>query len=199
MEINNETLIERQVRVLSTCFPGAQIIAVLGFEAEKIEKVLPPFVDVVHNNDFETSNISLSIKIATEKSENNKCLYVYGDLVFDSGWFPPLNQSWTIYDTKNQLPKDNVGITNNSGYVTNFSYGLPNKWGQVTYLENLELDIFKKAYKENRSEKLFGFELLNKVIHHGGLIRATEPNEMVIFEIDSIKDLQKAREHCEKY
>ena len=197
MEINNEPLIARQVRVLSTCFPGAEIIAVIGFESERVQSAIPDFVNTVYNDSYETSNIGLSLKLATNISENNRCLYVYGDLVFDSGWFPPLDHSWTIYNKKNQYNKNDVGVVINADHVTNFSYGLPEKWGQITFLEDIELDMFKFAYNKPKSERLFGFELLNSIISNGGKIKGIKSEDTNIIEIDSMKDLKRARKHCE--
>jgi choline kinase len=61
------------------------------------------------------------------------------------------------------------------------------------YLRKRELELFSKFVWNRDKYKLFGYEALNYVLDHGGYIRAVEPVNMKIAEIDFAKDVDIAR------
>ena len=89
------------------------------------------------------------------------------------------------------LRKSEVGVIVGENGVTNFSFGLDDKWAQIACLTGKELDIFKQISTKEQTRQWFGYEALNYIIENGGKIDYVTPKSMKIFEIDTPKDLEK--------
>jgi choline kinase len=191
---DNLTLIQRQLHLLRNTFPLAEIVVIVGFEADKICKELPRYVHTVYNDAYEDTNVAHSLMLGLSTVSKGSILVVYGDLVFNREALPKsFEQSTAIIDSKNQMDRNEVGVTIVNNEVTRFSYGLPTKWAQIVYLHGLELEIFKKVISDKRRSKFFGFEILNHMLDNGGNLQALEPNDMQIAEIDTSKDIEIAK------
>jgi choline kinase len=191
------TLIERQVSILWDTYPAAQIFVVVGFQADKIRKQLQQYpVRFIFNPIHDDTNVLYSINLALQACISRDVLIVYGDLIFDKNLFPTINAersggSAILVDTENKLNDDEVGVIVEGKNITNFAYGLKDKWGQIAYLTGKELDIFKKVASNPDCSQWFGYEALNQVINMGGKFTAIKPKKMTLIEIDSAKDLEK--------
>lgn len=193
IDLHGNLLLLRQLAILRKLYPQALFTVVLGFDADKIIRVLPPYVSVVENKFYHETNVAKSLSLGLVKAEH--ALIVYGDLVFNEATLKelPLVESSILINSDNQIKDCEVGLTVVNGYVSRFSYGLPIKWAQIAYLTNRELALFKEAAALPQHRKHFGFEILNMVLDNGGKLKAVEPSGMKIQEIDSSKDIELAR------
>jgi choline kinase len=192
----NETLIERQIRLILELYPNAEIIITIGFYADKIYKLLKRKYPVrfVLNNQYENTNVVYSIALGLYSSVRDNVIIIYGDLVFNRETINNIvsvNESKTIIDTHKRLNTDTVGIIYNDNKVLSLAYDIPNKWGQIVSLQNKELFLFEQMVMNSDYSNLYGYEILNKVIEKGGNIVAEEPTGMKIVEIDTPKDIEK--------
>ena len=90
---------------------------------------------------------------------------------------------------------DEVGcILNDEGVLTNLMYDLPAKWGQITLFTGKELRLLKQLCWNEKNNTKFGFEIINQIISKGGIFRCIYHEEIKIVDIDSSKDIQKAKE-----
>ncbi len=192
---NRQTVLSRQLRILRMNYPTADIVAVLGFESERIIKTLPQGIKVVENECFGETNVVRSIGMGLRVASHQNVLVVYGDLVFNQPTIENITQSGSVVvvDTHDRFGEDEVGCNILDGRVTSFSYGLETKWAQIAYLTGRELDLFKKSAWHADHRRWFGYEALNAVVEGGGRLRAVEPKGMQVIEIDSSKDIEKAR------
>lgn len=191
-----ETIISRQINIIRQHYPDAEIIVVVGFESQEVIESLPSSVRIVENERYTETNISRSIDIGIKAmNSTHDLLIIYGDLVFSNGTIKNVvgRESVVIVDTKKRLGNEEVGVTIADGKITQFNYGLATKWGQIAYLTNRELVLFKKVVAALETRKWYGFESLNKVINMGGVIRAIEPKRMKIVDVDTSHDLETAR------
>ena len=72
------------------------------------------------------------------------------------------------------------------------SYGLSVKWCQIAFLTGREFAILRQICSKGtpESKTLLTFEVINSIINRGGAIRAHEPKQMSIVEIDCMKDIK---------
>jgi choline kinase len=192
---NEQTVIQRQLQIINRLYPAAEVIVVLGFEADRVKKELPPHVKVVENHIYEETNVAYSIHLGLLAATHKNVLIVYGDLVFNDATLKGLTfaESTAIIDSKERFEKSEVGVTIVDGYISRMSYGLPMKWAQIVYLTGHELHLFKMQIHMRTSRKFFGFEVLNKMLDYSGYLKAIEPEKMQIAEIDTSKDIEKAK------
>jgi choline kinase len=82
INLQGETLIERQIRLVREAFPRVKITVVAGFEAHRLREVLPKDVRLVLNPYYETTNVAYSVSIGLRTIPPTvPVLVVYGDLV----------------------------------------------------------------------------------------------------------------------
>ncbi len=197
IQLNQETVIGRQLRLLKQAFPGGSTVVVTGFESEQVRRALPKNVRVVVNHDYEYSNVSQSILLGLAECPPGPVLVVYGDLVFDLATIACMHtpglESAVLVDPRLGTRCDEVGLTICDGMVANFSFGLPDKWGHVLLLDQKEQQLFVDIANQAHRKKQYAFEILNEVIDRGGSFLAVRPARIRLAEIDSSKDLTEAK------
>lgn len=192
-----KTIIERQLDTIWKIYPKSDILLIVGYEANSVRKALRNYpVRFIYNPLFETTNVAFSISLGLQASLSNKCLIIYGDLVFNDDSINSItsNKSRILVDTNNNINSDEVGlIVDENKNISNFSFGLNEKWSQITYLEGEELEIFKEICYNDDSRKWFGYEILNQVINRGGTLKSHKIISSLTFDVDTIQDLNKAK------
>lgn len=196
IKIKNKTIFEHQYKAIKETFNKFKIISVCGFEANKLMDVLPSEVIKVENENYRDTNVSRSIGMGLRASVSSSVLIIYGDLVFNKEALMSLdyNVSCMSVSEGSYMDDNEVGcIVNNRGNLENMMYDLPLKWNQILYLTGNDLDRFKKIVWDKRNKKLFGFEAINKLINRGCRIKCIENPEALVTDIDTSRDLEKAR------
>ncbi len=190
--INGDSVLSRQIKILHNTFRKAEIILVCGYQYNKISDKIPSFVNLVINNEYDLTGPAYSIMMGIKTSSNKKILIIHGDLVFHSDTFnkdtiPSCSTAWI----NNKIKKDGVGILSENNKVLNFSYGIPNKWNQIVYLKDKELEIFSIEAEKKKKSKFCTHEILNDIIKAGGSLDC-KISKSDIIEINSQKDIIKA-------
>jgi NDP-sugar pyrophosphorylase family protein len=189
IQIGSETLIERQIRIISDHF-DARFVVVAGFEGDRLRQSLPKEVKVVYNAAYEATNVARSIELGLRHTrENVPALVVYGDLVFNAEAIKHLRvgKSAVVMDKAGRRPEE-VGVNIVDGVATHFSFGLPAKWAHILLLMPHEKRLFLECVKGK--PRHFGYEILNEVIDQGGEFVAITPPKIKLQEIDCTKDLE---------
>jgi hypothetical protein len=196
VRINETNLINHQINALRSKFPNIfDIIVVLGFEADKIFRALPPGVRAVENENFETTNISRSIAMGLRASSSENIFLIYGDVLFDAEAFSNFTQNSCVgIDSFGRIDESKIGVTIENHRVAHFAYGLDEqKWSQLSFMRGKELDLLRKITYNRDSDPLCGYEILNKVLQKGGKIEAIPLEQRcVLKEFNSIKEMQTA-------
>lgn len=191
------TVLNYQITLLRKIFPRSEIIIVVGFQAERIIKLLDPAdkIKVVENELYETTGILRSIDLALKASSHTNVLIIYGDLIFNEPTLANINNgcSAVIVDNKGQFNKEEVGLTIVNGEATYFAYGLDTKWAQIAFLTGKPLRDFKDILTDRAKRKLQPFEIFNMIIEKGTKFKVIEPKGMKIVEIDCQTDIERAR------
>ncbi len=133
-----------------------------------------------------------TLRLAINNCTSESILIIHGDLVFNPKTIQSINkkESSIIVDSSERFKDDEIGVTIVDNKVTTFAYGLPTKWAQIAYLTGEELYMFKKECSDRSKNKMYTFEILNNIVKNNGTLKAIEPREMEIYEVDAIRDLQ---------
>jgi len=195
------TLIDRQIQIIKGLYPKSEIVVVVGFEYEKIiEKTKKYNIRIVINPIHDKTNVLYSTGLGIQACTSREIMIIYGDLIFNEYAIKGIRgpKSRAVVDDSQQMRRDEVGLNVlKDGEISNFAYGLENKWCQIAYLHGIELSIFEElSLKKERSQWL-GYEGLNHVIENGGEIFSHKPKNMSIVEIDVIKDLEKIQKNID--
>lgn len=196
IDIGGTTIIERQIRIIRSSYPNSDIVLVGGFRCgeirERIKSKYP--IRIINNERYEETNVLYSISMGLQASIADKVLIVYGDLVFNRQALQGLSSesSSVLVDHQDKFNEKEVGVLHNGIGVTNFSYGLDKKWGQIAFLCGSELEIFSDICYKESTERWFGYEALNHIIDQGGILKPIEKDGLSIVDVDSVKDIEKA-------
>ena len=189
LEYKNETILDNQIKVIRLFDLNADIIVVTGFCANKVVNKMDHRVRLVENVRYEETNSIESIRLAINASIPSNLYLIHGDMIFSQASFCPDKSSpWIFVDDASRIGKGEVGVVVNKDNVSNLSYGLKEKWGQISYIPFEFFDLAKTvASQMNKNSSTF--EFLNKMIKRGVKFKPYRNNKCVIKEIDSIRDL----------
>ena len=185
------SIIEQIVDNALNVYPLADMIVVVGFEADKVIQTLSSTIRIIENQLYNDTNVVESIRLALNSIVTDSALFIYGDLIFNVETIYNIadDKSCAIVDSKGSFKSEEIGVTIVDNKITNFAYGLETKWAQIIFLTGKELKIFRELCLDRKRNKMYPFEIFNLVIDRGGVIEATEPKAMKIKEVDSLKDL----------
>jgi choline kinase len=190
---NGETVISRQLRIMRASFPEASFTVVCGFDAERVRKALPDFVQTVENSEFATTNVARSIAIGLAQSQCRKALIVYSDLVFSANYLAGIDKlPSSVIVSLQSGREEEVGVNVVDQRVMCLSYGLPLKWAHMAVLDRNEQDLFMSLALDKRRSRFFAFEVINESIEKGGTFGAFQPLGCSLVEIDNSKDIPRA-------
>ena len=190
-------VIQNQINIIHENFTGNyEIILVTGFQSQKVMDNIPTNIIAIENERYKETNVVRSIGMGLRAATSDRVLIVYGDLVFNNKAFSfPMNKStMVISDTMSQ---NEVGCTICNKYVEQLLYDLPNKWAQITFVTGKELEMLSKLCWDSSNERMYGFEVFNKVIQDGGKFLTVSPKGLKINDIDSSKDIKTIKDILE--
>lgn len=192
--LTRESVLQRQVRIINKVLDNVSFIVIAGFDCDKLMDSCPDYFLKLENESYEITNVSRSIALALRAVKTERVLIVYGDLVFNELALSRMDYSTSCTSASNDEHRQHeVGcIVGANGNMVNMMYDLETKWNQILYLEGNELSLFKKICQERKNKKLFGFEILNKVIDCGGKIKCIVDDSIEVVDIDTSKDLLRA-------
>ncbi len=188
---NNETIITRQIHLLKKEFIDCNITVVVGFEADKVIKHLPSEIKIIENQLYKETNTLENIRLTLNNIQPSDLLILDGDLIFNHKTLKNITKrsSSVIIDANNMFSEDKEGATIVDNKITNFSYGLDSKWARIVFLTGKELLTFGNECFNREKNKLYLFEALNTVIDRGGVISSICSADIVVYKIDSTKNL----------
>lgn len=192
----SQCLLQRQIELIYSRYPKADILVVVGFEAERLMNKFPTLSKYVENEKHETTSIARSIGIGLRATLSNRILLIQGDVLFNEHAIDTIagRESAVVVDNYSHFADDEVGVVLDNNEVHNFAYGLPVKWGQIVFLTDKELAlckniVFNKMYHQNTCH-----EILNLIIQRGGHFKfVSNPNAKFV-EMDASKDIARAKQ-----
>jgi hypothetical protein len=190
------SILSKQVQIISSAFPKADIIAVSGFQHEKIRshvwKNIP--CRIVNNKEYENTGVTYGVSLAIDASLPSNILVIHGDIIFNDEAIKkmPISESSLLVDRKGQIGSGEVGIDFTDGKISGLSYPSPIKWGQMVFLRGKELEIFYKLVRNTEmSCRWMLHESINYIINKGGNFIPCESQNSFISEIDKYIDLER--------
>jgi len=189
------TILQNQIKNIQDSFDNHKIVLVCGFEADRLMNESPSNFIKVENESYKDTNVARSIGLALRAlNTTERVLIIYGDLVFDETALRVLSYNTSaIFALGNFIGEEEVGcIINEEGNLENMMYDLPHKWSQIAYFQGEELDYLKEVVWDRTNNKLFGFEIINKIIEKGGRFKCDYIEDIKIVDVDTSKDIQRA-------
>lgn len=195
--IDDATILDYQIQTIYEWYPQADIIVVVGFEYQKFiqYKDKYPSVRVVHNHIHDIAGTLYSTKLGILSSIGNRVVVLHGDLIFSPNAIQNLTEGKSKLVACNTIEPNSVGIVDDQGLVTNISYGLEHKWGQIVFFTGREYQLLSQLlYGNGELHRLYLYEGIKHVIDNNGQFYLHEPQNIQVYDIDSYKELTAVKD-----
>lgn len=188
---DGQTILERQLRLITKKYKNAKFHNCIGFESHKILKNKSyKDYNVINtiNEKFEDTNDLYSLKCVVDTGAvDSGCFVFHGDIIFDESHLPKPPKATTLYTSQN-TDKNKLGINSNNGIAHYLIWESINTWAEYCYLDAETIRTIKN-YQCRDKEYLF--EFLNLIIDKGKQIKV-EPFGSEIIDVDLLSDLELA-------
>jgi hypothetical protein len=163
-------LIDIQIAAIRAIYDNSsEIIICCGFGADAVSEHIKKRyrggnIRIVENNSYESKTCVEGLRISLNNIDNDSILVVDGYLLLYPEVFTNFNPNNFILSQKEKFLNLDIGfIHDENNSVTNFSYGLPNKWSEIFYINGYEnIDKLRSiCCLENSGNKML-FEILNE-------------------------------------
>lgn len=157
-----ETLIERQIKIISDNYKDHEIIIVSGFEHDKVVSYVNnldyPNVRVAENKDYKSSDVFDGWRFALNIALRQDTYIIHGDRLFKESYIKDITR--TTHTFVHDFDKNNydLGLLYDNGYFINMSYGLPNVWSEIFFISKSDFNTAKNIANEYKQRKIYGIE-----------------------------------------
>lgn len=172
--LGNVTLLEHQLSVIRHTYPNAIVSIVVGFQADRVIKYHSDKLNIIENVSYETLGKGEDIRLYLNSCWPSRVLFIDGAISFCERTVRLLTEKPSIF-TYNSDDERQVGVFIENEKVEHLSYGLPEKFSGLCYLEGTSLSSLKKIANRDNNRLLL-FELLNKMIEKNVEIKAINDN-----------------------
>lgn len=189
LRYKSKKVIEHQTSCIRSYSKSSDIIFVTGFESDKIVKESPD-CRLIENQLFETTNTVESIRLAVNASLLSNIYLIHGDIIFSRTAIsiPDRTKAFIGMNSNGKINPGKVGISHQDNKLLSLSYGLTDKWSQITYIPAQYFSTLKSQVNK-ASKNLSTYELIN-ILTESFDFYMFENKKNSILEIDSIKDVE---------
>jgi len=199
INIENKTLIEKQVDAIKAVFTNFEIILCSGFDAVKTaEFIRSKFTNinirVVENQIHNHTNCCESIRLCMNNTTNNKFIICGGELLLTPNQLRKinLNQSSIIIQEENPIHNLDVGVIKEGDKLSNMALGIKTQnWCEILYLSNIKIsqELHNIVSTTDSKSKLM-FEAINELIKYHTL-NIVDSSDCPITKVNNIKTLRR--------
>jgi hypothetical protein len=204
ININGKCLIDLQIEIIKKCFTKYEIIACVGFDADKISRHIRNKhkninIRLIENQLYNSCNSCETVRLAINNTLNNKILIFDGSLLINKKAISLINTNINCVLTEH-TPSENleIGVNINSDNIAqHFSFGAYKTWSEILHICGDEtLEYLCKFLNHADSKKKFIFESLNDLLKNKQKIVCIE-NKFPIYKINNIKTYHHIKENYE--
>jgi hypothetical protein len=192
----NQNILDYHIQNIRKIFKNPEIILVCAFDSKKIKK----YVEQKYSNIIflehdieETTNIGQSLETALKKVSHKNCLIINANHILHTTAIDKIKHSLedTFILTSTTKCSD-IGFikSKKNQVIENCYYDLPNQLYDILYIKSNQFNIIKDIKNLSR---FYFFEIVNKYIDSGMVIKAVDINPKSITIINSTKNIESIR------
>jgi hypothetical protein len=194
IQIDQEKLIDYQIKSIKKSHKNYEIILCLGFESFKVAKYIrskykSTNIRIVENQTYTHTNSCESLRIALNNTCNDKIFVIDGNLYFSYKTLKLKNHTENCVYIDKESKNFEIGINLNEKHqVEFFSFGAKYNWTEIFFLANVAVieNLYKILCIENYKKK-FVFEALNSLIGVNKVMFTTIEKNQELWKINKPK------------
>lgn len=196
---DGKSIMENQIRNLSSHFNEHDISVVVGFKKDLIMERFPDLT-YIYNQYFDATNTSKSLLKALKKNRNEDVLWLNGDVIFDSALLEVLKkeieeQNSFVSVNHSRVAEEEVKYTLKDNFVHELSKEVENGLGEavgINFISRKDLPILIEQLETCEDNDYFekGIELA--IQKKGIKVKAVDISSFRCMEIDFKEDLDQA-------
>jgi len=176
-------LIDHQIQTITSIYPNAEIILVVGHDAEKVINYVTEQhsnIKIVENFDSKNNSSLHSLRsVFNITSSDHNYFIIHADRAFNTRCISsPIKDRSYLYSHKIDKANEYIGLSYDHKKLLNISYGLSNVWSEILFICEKDHQIFKKFINLIYQSKIYSLP---------ELIQATSKH--IEYYIDNSKDL----------
>ena len=206
LTLGSHTLIDIQIAAIKSVYPNNEIVLCCGFESDRVAKYIKnkyktDNIRIVENQKYDQTNSCESLRLCLNNIHADSLLVCNGEVLL----YPELlkvqkDSPYLITHTDNR--KKSVfeigSFCDESGKVTNISFGLPNLWSEIFYMSNEDaIEQLRKIVSHEQYRDKFVFEALNEFNRTSRYGMEQHYTKGEVVKINNIKTYHKIREYYE--
>jgi CTP:phosphocholine cytidylyltransferase-like protein len=205
LTLGSHTLIDIQIEAIRAVHKTFEIVLCCGFEASKIIKHVKNKyrglnIRIVENQKFEEYNCCESLRLCLNNIHSTSIMVCNGELLL----YPEMvkvhqDKSYllTQHSSKKVLNLEVGSVVDENDIVSNISFGLPNIWSEVFYINGKEsIENLRKIVSLDGYKNKFVFEALNDLSKSKHIFRQ-QINKNSVIKIDDMKTYHNIKEKYE--
>ena len=188
---DGETLLKKQVDSIRQVFSLAQIYVVCGEGASDIYKNNRiKGVRYLENQNYLESGQCKSLGLGLLATIESHVIVIAGDVLINKTDLKNsiCRESTLVIDTSNQQGDSKVGAIVDDEKISSLTFGLPQKWGQVTLFTGKELELLSTICLDKNKSNWFVHEAISYILSKNGTFKA-KFGEMI--EVNTNKDIER--------
>ena len=194
------TILDFQLRNLSTISSVEELVVVVGFRSELITQKYPD-LSFVYNDRYDRTNTAASLLLALEKTNGDDILWLNGDVVFDGDILRLIQNNPghnLIFVKRGSCGAEEIKYSvDRRGAVLNISKTVCNGLGEavgINFIKKQDLPTFTACLAECTPADFFE-RAIEMAIGRGVSFLPIDIGDDFCTEIDFEEDLQKVKEH----
>jgi choline kinase len=196
----NTTILDMQLRNLSTISSIEELVVVVGFRSELITQKYSD-LSFVYNDRYDRTNTAASLLLALEKSNEDDILWLNGDVVFDGDILRLIqkNSDHNLICVKRGCcgAEEIKYSMDQGGTILKISKTVRNGLGEavgINFIKKQDLPTFIACLTECAPADFFE-QAIELAIERGVSFLPVDIGDNFCTEIDFEEDLQKVKEH----
>ena len=196
----NTTILDMQLRNLSTISSIEELVVVVGFRSELITQKYSD-LSFVYNNRYDRTNTATSLLLALEKTNEDDILWLNGDVVFDGDILRLIQKNSDhnlIFVKRGYCGAEEIKYSvDRGGAILKISKNVCNGLGEavgINFIKKQDLPTFIACLTECTPADFFE-RAIELAIERGVSFLPVDIGDDFCTEIDFEEDLQKVKEH----
>lgn len=176
MKTNKQsTIIDNQYDTLTSVFSEPNITYVYGFDSKRLLDFIEQKnynIDMVYNKDYERYSDGYSLSLVLDRLDDD-VLILLGYQTLRNKIFKKIHslKKDSAVFIANNMSDPKIGCVIHNNNVTTFNFGLNNYIYDIYYINKQCAKYLKTILQTNKYSNYFLFELLNKLLDNGLVIK----------------------------